>query len=558
MKRRLGSWRRALVASAVFAGTPLGFSVAAATLRVPADYTTIQAAVNAAAPAGDEILIASGVYTQQVFITQKKLTLTGSPGTVLEAWTGMSQIPGAPVYTLVWVTTNADVVIRNIEFDGKRLAASMPRMGAGVGLEGVHFFGASGRVENCVFRSFRGLNNLGTTIVPPLGGRGFALLAFNPVGTTPGVVHLQVLNCTFSDTAQSMNFAGDYGPGPFDPSLLRVTFAVEGNTVAGVGPTDDFQWGILVLGGASGVIKNNRILDHQKNTSGGIWSLAIRACPDAPIVAPLQPLRIEGNTFVGNQKHLALILGDNSQVINNVFDGTGTTLPSDGIWLTGSNVLTGINRFTNLNTGVYLLANNPQWGGSQSGVAVDPSLLANQFCGVSIPVTTDPGVVNVYELGSEYCPSFPEGFGNLTCSPQCGLPGATVTLSGTNLAGAVAVLFNGLNAQFTPGPDPDKEVVATVPAHATTGPVTVITPLGNITSLTPFIVPVSLAMSLQPGGLVQLSWCADACDLVLECSSSVTTPDWQPVSTSPCVGAECVTWTGPVRNGAQFFRLRQP
>ena len=192
-----------------------------------------------------------------------------------------------------------------------------------------------------------------------------------------------------------------------------------------------------------------------------------------------------------------------------------------------------------------------------SGRAINPSVLANRFsCDVWTPLDVRPGVTGLNEVGTEFCPSIAPG--NLTCSPGSGLPGITVALSGTNLAGATVVLFNGLNAEYTPGTDPDKEILATVPAHATTGPVTVITSLGNITSLTPFTVPVPLAMSLQPGGLVQLSWCADACDLVLECASSVATEDWQPVATSPSVGKDSVTWTGPVRSGAQFFRLRQP
>ncbi len=120
------------------------------------------------------------------------------------------------------------------------------------------------------------------------------------------------------------------------------------------------------------------------------------------------------------------------------------------------------------------------------------------------------------------------------------------------------VLFNGQSAEFTNGTDPDRLITATVPAHATTGPITVITPQGNITSLTSFTVLVPLAMSLQPGGLVQLSWCADACDLLLESTSNLASPDWQPLCTSPAVGKDSVTWTGPLGSGAQFFRLRQP
>ena len=66
----------------------LGLSFAAlataADLRVPADYPTIQAAVNAA-HTNDTIHIAPGVYTGQVQISSKTLTLIGQPGTILRA-----------------------------------------------------------------------------------------------------------------------------------------------------------------------------------------------------------------------------------------------------------------------------------------------------------------------------------------------------------------------------------------------------------------------------------------------------------------------------------------
>src|SRR5436190_11705771 len=66
---------------------PASFATAA-NLNVPANYSTIQAAVNAAA-SGDEIQIAAGVYHEQIVVSRKNLTITGQPGTIIQAWDGM-------------------------------------------------------------------------------------------------------------------------------------------------------------------------------------------------------------------------------------------------------------------------------------------------------------------------------------------------------------------------------------------------------------------------------------------------------------------------------------
>jgi len=58
-------------------------TVLAADLHVPADYPTIQSAVDAAS-SGDTIHVAPGVYVEQVTVAEKDLTLIGkqllSPG----------------------------------------------------------------------------------------------------------------------------------------------------------------------------------------------------------------------------------------------------------------------------------------------------------------------------------------------------------------------------------------------------------------------------------------------------------------------------------------------
>ena len=66
-------------------------------------------------------------------------------------------------------------------------------------------------------------------------------------------------------------------------------------------------------------------------------------------------------------------------------------------------------------------------------------------------------------------------------TPTRGGAGAVVTISGDNLAGATAVRFGEGETSEIEG-DSDTEIRATVPAGATSGPITVVTPAGTATS----------------------------------------------------------------------------
>ena len=75
-------------------------------------------------------------------------------------------------------------------------------------------------------------------------------------------------------------------------------------------------------------------------------------------------------------------------------------------------------------------------------------------------------------------------------SPTHGLPGTNVTIYGTNLLGATAVRFNGLDAGSIVATN-NGFIRATVPASAQAGPITVVAPGGTITSLNNFILDYS-------------------------------------------------------------------
>jgi hypothetical protein len=69
-------------------------------------------------------------------------------------------------------------------------------------------------------------------------------------------------------------------------------------------------------------------------------------------------------------------------------------------------------------------------------------------------------------------------------SPTSGKVGTVVTITGSNLAGATEVLFDGTPASFTA--DSETSITATVPQGAKTGPITVTTPAGSATSAQSF------------------------------------------------------------------------
>jgi hypothetical protein len=73
-----------------------------------------------------------------------------------------------------------------------------------------------------------------------------------------------------------------------------------------------------------------------------------------------------------------------------------------------------------------------------------------------------------------------------TFTPTTGPAGYSVMINGRGFTGATAVTFNGVSASFTV--TSPTVIQATVPKDATTGPVSVTTPGGTVTSFNPFTV----------------------------------------------------------------------
>ena len=76
-------------------------------------------------------------------------------------------------------------------------------------------------------------------------------------------------------------------------------------------------------------------------------------------------------------------------------------------------------------------------------------------------------------------------------SPLSGAEGDAILIRGDGLAGTIEVKFNGVPAQFEVAGDIDprrRMIVARVPQKATTGPITVTTEQGTVTTTDPFVI----------------------------------------------------------------------
>jgi hypothetical protein len=371
----------------------------AADRHVPADYATIQAAVDAAI-SGDTIRIGPGVYSEQINITDKNLTLVGKPGAILRAFPGMAlSFPGSNSY---WVgilgVFRSEVTVSGLTFEGEHLADS-PMLDLG----GIYFLGAGGRVEDCRFFGFRGST---------LGENFFCIGvgAANPVSLGTGVVDLKVLRNTFADNARSIELFGDI-KAPIqpdvDPALLRTTFTVADNTVVGNGPdATGRQFGINIGGGARGQVLRNTITDHSYagTTDDLPYSQGLNANDGYNFgTGPIQSLHIEGNTFRDNQLHCVLLVGNDSVIVNNSFAGTAPGPRPGGLYVSGEGVMVANNRFSDMPLGILLFGDDWEFGPGGLGIASNAVLNANRFCNVTTNILAQPLTTHT-EQGTLTCP----------------------------------------------------------------------------------------------------------------------------------------------------------
>jgi nitrous oxidase accessory protein NosD len=372
MKTLIETRLKALVAI-LFSGLTAATFATAADLYVPAGYPTIQAAVNAA-KTNDTIHIASGVYTGQVEIVSKTLTLIGQPGSILRATRNMTSFAGSSNSPIMEIRSS-QVTVRGLTFEGERLAERFVGPGD---LLGIYIRSSSGNVENCAFYGFRES--------APGPENAFAITA---AAIHDGEVNVRVAGCTFAD-----NYGAIYCWGLSDRKYINLT--IENNIIVGPGPlTGDISCtGIYIGEGVGGRIAGNTIsgFSYVGTTADFPISFGILGVNTAnypPSFGVLLPLIIEGNSLRDNQWHIALVKGDNSVVRNNRFQGTAPGFIPVGLALSGTNVTIANNQFEDMPEGIRLFGNDPDYG-TLLGIAVNAQVTSNRFCGVTTPITVQP------------------------------------------------------------------------------------------------------------------------------------------------------------------------
>jgi Right handed beta helix region len=310
-----------------------------------AGFTTIQTAVNAAAP-GDTIQVCPGTYNEQVEIV-KRLTLVGverngkkasvvQPSNIVVN----TDFAGIPTASIILVRDTSDVTIRNITVDGINNGlvcdATFPTM------DGIFFRNASGEIESVAIKNM-------------LSPQGCAFADAIDVFSTGE--HAQRL--TIRDSSLHDNDIGGIiciGPG--------ITLHALRNVITGNDRSDIGQAGVQFIGGASGAAEGNTVMNMidascPNPTDCGFVSSGIGAFST-------ENVEIVGNT-IGNT-NVGIFAGSGGDPASGIRVLQNTVFDSHvfhGISVTGENSLVKDNLVTNcelagvrLRTGTHRVQKN--------------------------------------------------------------------------------------------------------------------------------------------------------------------------------------------------------
>ena len=274
-----------------------------------AEFTTIQAAINAAAP-GDTVRVCPGVYPEQVTIGTS-LKLLGENGAILMpgpiSGNGSDISNGDPLAAIILVQNATGVTIDGLIVDGSKngLTECSPF------LVGILFQNASGSITHNAVRSIA---------TPPVSGcqDGDAIVAQSSSGQSATV-------------EIAFNSVHDYQKNGITGNETGTTVTIHHNTVTESAPANGAAPNGVQIGfGATGTITAN-------NVSGNVWApcVSINNCTAAGsgiLIFESNSVTIQNNDVGTNQVGL-FVEGDGTTIHNNdVFN----SLVLYGIAVTGN------------------------------------------------------------------------------------------------------------------------------------------------------------------------------------------------------------------------------
>jgi len=278
--------------------------LSAATIDVPADHATIQAAVNAASP-GDTIVVAAGTYNEFVTIT-KSLTLLGEQAGV-DARTGRplaseSIVDGSGLAGVIWVNGNGI----SVTIDGFTLQSD-----AAISVSNGGFGAAITTVQSANLTNLQILNNIvrdSSIGIAPQGDS--ALIQYNLIEdmTIPGPAAGSAIYTDFGltnstidsnkvqnvpNSAININSSGSNNIVSNNELTSQIYLhAQSGSQVTGNRITNSVTGGVVLGGNQSGLIITN---NEVNGVIAGFGALRIRN--DAG--GPNSNVTVTNNKFLG-------------------------------------------------------------------------------------------------------------------------------------------------------------------------------------------------------------------------------------------------------------------
>ena len=298
-----------------------------------AQYTTIQAAVNAAQP-GDVIRVCAGTYPEQVTITTS-LTLRADNGVVVDPSTTqtVTDVAGTEAIAFVFAVQGANVDIDGFIVDGSNngLTECSPR------LVGILYQNASGHVRHNAVRHM----NLGSSSI------------VNGCQSGNGI-EVETASGSSSSVTVNENSIWDYQKNGITGNEAGTEVTADGNTVTGIGPTTGAaQNGIQIGFGAGGTLTNNTIADN-------VWSsctspTACTANATGILIFESNGVIVRNNSLATNQVGI-YVGGDNSRVAMNTISNSVTLI---GVALVGNSNAVVRNTLSHADqAGVYIQGNS--------------------------------------------------------------------------------------------------------------------------------------------------------------------------------------------------------